>query len=105
LNIEIKLNQFKPSLNDSWLAGFTDALLRWGVFFVSVSSNRVIQRFSMAQKDAELEFSYLSQLIQGNLEKYKSYDRVVVNYLKLDTIIEYFSRHKLYSIKAKSLEK
>lgn len=59
----------------------------------------------MAQKDAELEFSYLSQLIQGNLEKYKSYDRVVVNYLKLDTIIEYFSRHKLYSIKAKSLEK
>jgi len=55
----------------------------------------------MAQKDAELEFSYLSQLIQGNLEKYKSYDRVVVNYLKLDTIIEYFSR-QLYSIKAKS---
>ena len=102
MDFEIKSNEFKPSLNDSWLAGFIDAE---GTFFVSVSKNRIIQRFALGQKDAESEFLYISKLINGNLEKIKNFDRVVVNYFKLDIIIEYLSRHKLYSLKAKSLEK
>jgi hypothetical protein len=101
-NIEIKSNQFKPTLNDGWLAGFIDAE---GSFFVSVCKNRIVQRFALGQKDAELEFSYLSKLIGGNLEKCKNcFSRVIVNYSNLGAIINYLSIHGLYSIKAKSLE-
>lgn len=101
-NIEIKSNQFNPSLNDNWLAGFIDAK---GSFLVSVCKTKIIQRFVLGQKDAELEFLYLSKLIQGYTEKLKQHDRIVINYLKLDTLIEYLNSHKLYSIKAKSFEK
>jgi len=101
-NIEIKSNQFNPSLNDNWLAGFIDAE---GSFLVSVCKTKIIQRFVLGQKDAELEFLYLSKLIQGYTEKLKQHDRIVINYLKLDTLIEYLNSHKLYSIKAKSFEK
>ena len=102
INIEIKNNEFIPSLNNGWLSGFTDAE---GSFFVSVSNHRIVQRFSLTQKDAELEFLYLKGLLKGNYEIYKTYSRVVVNFFALDIIIDYLSKYKLHSVKAKSLEK
>jgi len=59
----------------------------------------------LGQKDAELEFLYISKLINGYTEKDKIYNRVVVNYSKMNTVIDYLSSHKLISVKAKSLEK
>lgn len=102
LNLEINKGFLKPSLNDSWLAGFIDAE---GSFLVSVCKTKIVQRFVLGQKDAELEFLYLSKLVKGYTEKLKGHDRLVVNYLKLDILIEYLNTHKLYSIKAKSFEK
>ena len=102
--IVIKPHDFKPSLNDNWLAGFIDAE---GSFFCSVSKTRIYQKFAIGQKDAELEFLYLNTLINGyyNVEKSRDFYRIVLSYLKLDTIILYLSQHKLYSVKAQSLEK
>lgn len=101
----VKLNQkneFYPTLNHGWLSGFVDAE---GSFFVSVSKNRIVQRFSIAQKEAEPEFFYLKDLLKGNYELRKSYSRIVVNFCALDIIIDYLSRYKLHSVKAESLEK
>ena len=102
LNIEIKNPKFEPSLKDSWLAGFIDAE---GSFMVSVSKTKIIQRFVLGQKDAELEFVFLSKLINGYTEKLKGNDRLVINYLKLDILIEYLNIFKLKSAKAESFEK
>lgn len=102
INVEIKINEFIPFLNDGWLSGFIDAE---GSFFVSVSKNRIIQRFAIAQKDAESEFLFLKELLKGNYELRKVYSRVVVNFYALGTIIDYLVKSKLYSVKAKSLEK
>ena len=96
--------EFKPSLNDNWLAGFIDAE---GSFFCSVSKIRIYQKFAIGQKDAELEFLYLNTLINGyySVEKSKNFYRIVLSYRELDTIINYLSKHKLYSVKAQSFEK
>jgi len=102
LNIEIKENNFIPSLSDAWLAGFIDAE---GCFMVSVSKTKIVQRFVLGQKEAELEFIYLSKLINGYTEKLKGNDRIVINYLKLDLLVEYLSIYKLNSAKADSLKK
>lgn len=102
LNFDIKSNKINPTLTDSWLAGFIDAE---GSFIVTFSKTKITQRFVLGQKDAELEFLYISKLINGYTEKNKIYDRVVVNYSKMNTVIDYLSSHKLISVKAKSLEK
>jgi LAGLIDADG endonuclease/Proton-conducting membrane transporter len=102
LNISIKTNKFIPGLNDNWLVGFIDAE---GCFMVSVVRKKIFQRIVIGQKHAELEFVHLSKLINGYTEVLKKNDRIVVNYLKLDTIIQYLNVHKLRSIKAKSFEK
>ena len=101
-SIKLKQNEFCPTLNHGWLSGFVDAE---GSFFVSVSTNRVVQRFSIAQKDAEPEFFYLKDLLNGNYELWKNYSRIVVNFYALDIIINYLSKYELHSVKAKSLKK
>jgi len=93
---------YKPSLSDNWLAGFIDAE---GCFLVSVCKEKIIQRIVIGQKDAELEFNYLSNLLNGYTEKLKEHDRLVINYSNLSVIICYLNNHKLYSIKAKSYDK
>lgn len=104
---DISSNVFKPSLNDSWLAGFIDAE---GSFIVTVCKTKecktkIDQRIVIGQKNAESEFDYLSKLISGYTEKLKGHNRIVVNYLNLSCIILYLDNHKLYSIKAKSYDK
>jgi hypothetical protein len=102
LAIEILKTDFKPSLSDNWLAGFIDAE---GSFLVSVSKTKIIQRFVLGQKDAEAEFIYLSLLLDGYTEKLKNNDRLVINFRKLNNLLDYLKNHKLYSVKEKSLEK
>lgn len=102
LAIEILKTDFKPSLFDNWLAGFIDAE---GSFLVSVSKTKIIQRFVLSQKDAEPEFRYLSLLLNAYTEKLKNNDRLVINFKKLNIMLEYLKNHKLYSVKEKSLEK
>ena len=101
-SIKLKQNEFWPALNHGWLSGFVDAE---GSFFVSVSKNRIVLRFSIAQKNAEPEFFYLKELLKGNYELRKNYSRIVVNFYALDIIKDYLSRYKLHSVKAESLEK
>jgi hypothetical protein len=72
---------------------------------VSVCKTKIIQRFVIEQKDAELEFNLLSKLINGYTEKLRGNDRIVINYLKLDVLIEYLNTFKLNSVKAESFEK
>jgi hypothetical protein len=102
LKFNLLPNGFKPGLSDNWIAGFIDAE---GSFLVSVSKEKIIQRIVIGQKDAELEFKYLSNLLNGYTEKLKGHDRLVINYLNLSGIISYLNNHKLYSIKAKSYDK
>jgi hypothetical protein len=101
-NIEIKQNQFYPSLNHGWLSGFIDAE---GSFFVSVSKNRIVQRFALVQKDAKSEFLFLRELLKGNYEIRRDFSRIVVNFYALDIIIDYLTKYKLYSVKTESLVK
>jgi hypothetical protein len=102
LNIELLNNNFKPSLNDEWLVGFIDAE---GCFMVSISKAKIIQRFVLGQKNAEEEFIFISNLINGYTEKLKGYDRIVINYLKLDILIRYLNEFNLNSVKAESFDK
>jgi hypothetical protein len=93
---------FKPSLLDNWLAGFIEAE---GSFIVSVSKQKIIQRIVVGQKDAEIEFNYLSNMLTGYTEKLKGHNRLVINYSNLSKIIFYLNDHKLYSSKSKSYQK
>ena len=102
LSIEMKDFHFQPSLMNAWLAGFIDAE---GSFMVSVSKTKIIQRFVLAQKDAESEFIFISKLINGYTEKLKGHDRIVINYLKLDLLIEYLTIFELRTAKAQSFAK
>jgi len=72
-----------------------------------VSKTRIYQKFAIGQKDAEKEFLYLNNLIDGyySVEKSRNFHRIVLSYLKLNTIIDYLACHKLHSVKAQSLEK
>jgi hypothetical protein len=72
---------------------------------VSVSKTKIIQRFVLAQKDAESEFIFISKLINGYTEKLKGHDRIVINYLKLDLLIEYLTIFELRTAKAQSFAK
>lgn len=114
--LELKPHTFKPSLKDGWLAGLFDAT---GCVKMNVSTHSPNKSFSitqcltMYQKDAEAEFKYLSKITNGKPiffraeggKKMGCYYRVVVDYSGAGPIVEYFTRYKLYTIKAKSMEK
>jgi len=103
MNILYLDNRFKPSLNDSWLSGFTDAE---GCFTCSICQNKsktanlVRLRYILSQKGNSADMNYLANIVDGKKHYVKSYDgyNVVVNTTKLLPIIKYFN---FYSLKTK----
>ena len=108
MGFEAKAEIFVPCLKHNWLAGFIDAE---GSFIVTVTKRKtregmlIGQRIVLGQKDAEQEFNYLSNMLDGYTEKLKGHDRLVINYSNSDKILHYLSHHSLYSVKAKSYSK
>lgn len=95
--------KFKPSLNDAWLSGFTDAE---GCFTCSVYDNKsntaklVRLRYILSQKGNSENMQYLANILGGKTHFIKSYSgyNVTVNTTKLSPIILYFS---VYPLKTK----
>ena len=104
-NILFLDNDYKPSLNDTWLCGFTDAE---GCFTCSISKdkskvtnlNYVNLRYILSQKGNSENMDYLANIIGGKKHYIKSYDgyNVVLTTKKLLFIIRYFS---IYPLKTK----
>ncbi len=92
--------EFKPSLNDAWLSGFTDAE---GCFTCSVYDNKsntaklVRLRYILSQKGNSENMDHLAKIVGGKshyIESYCGYN-VTVNTTKLSPILLYFSFYPL----------
>jgi LAGLIDADG endonuclease len=99
MDISYKDTNFKPTLNDSWLCGFTDAE---GCFTSSISKIKnpsyiVSVRYILSQKSNKENMEYFSNLLNGYLTYLKSYDgyNVVVAKLNLTKTIKYFNEYQL----------
>lgn len=104
-NEEIKIidNSLEPSLNNAWLSGFTDAE---GCFTISIT-NRVFVRFILSQKGENELMQKIASLLNGKIHYLPSYDgyNMVVNLLKLITIINYIKKYPLKTKKSLSFKK
>lgn len=95
--------EFKPSLDDAWLSGFTDAE---GCFTCSVYDNKsktaklVRLRYILSQKGNSDSMDHLANVLGGKNHFLKSYDgyNVTVNTTNLFSILKYFN---LYPLKTK----
>lgn len=102
-NISYIDKEFKPSLNDAWLSGFTDAE---GCFTCSVYDNKsntaklVRLRYILSQKGNSENMDHLANILGGKKHFLKSYEgyNVTVNTTKLSPVIQYFS---FYSLRTK----
>ena len=92
----------KPSLNDSWICGFTDAE---GCFTCSLTKANdnprigglVRVRYILSQKGNFEQMNYLAGIFNGKthfLKQYGGYN-VTVNTTKLSIVVNYFSRYPL----------
>jgi LAGLIDADG endonuclease/Proton-conducting membrane transporter len=96
-------SSFKPSLNDAWLSGFTDAE---GCFTCSVYDNKsntaklVRLRYILSQKGNSDNMDHLADVLGGKKHLLKSYGgyNVTVNTTKLSPIVQYFN---IYPLKTK----
>jgi hypothetical protein len=95
-------NNFKPSLSDTWLCGFTDAE---GCFTCSIldklTFGRLVRlRYILSQKGNQKEKIYLANMLNGKVHFIKSYlgYNMTVNTTKLNLVIKYFD---FYSLKTK----
>ena len=99
-NIEIlEFNNKNPTLDNAWLAGFTDAE---GCFTLSFLKNKYISiRYILSQKNEDIFMNKLALLLDGKTYTLKcGTTNMTVNYLKLIKIIKYFNK---YSLKTKKL--
>jgi hypothetical protein len=99
-NIEIlEFNNNNPTLDNAWLAGFTDAE---GCFTLSYLKNKYISiRYILSQKNEDIFMNKLALLLDGKTYTLKcGTTNMTVNYLKLVKIIKYFNK---YSLKTKKL--
>jgi hypothetical protein len=102
-NIYCLNNNFKPSLKNAWLSGFTDAE---GCFTCSIYNNKsntdnlVRLRYILSQKGNSNNMDFLAKMIGGRKHFIKSYDGYIVTLStkKLSTIIKYFN---MFSLKTK----
>jgi hypothetical protein len=93
-------NKYKPSLDDNWLTGFTDAE---GCFTCSICENKsknahlIRLRYILSQKGNSNDMNYLADVVGGKNHYIKSYDgyNITVNTKKLLLIIKYFNRYPL----------
>ena len=93
---------FKPSLNDTWLLGFTDAE---GCFTCTINENLgtllktslISIRYILSQKGNMEEMNYLANITNGKKHYLLSYEgyNVVVTKGKLYNIVNYFKVNKL----------
>ena len=98
-NIGIIDKKNNPTLDNAWLAGFTDAE---GCFTVSITKrsekySQVNVRYIISQK-GELELmAKFKELLNGTLSYLKSYDgyNMSVHLTKLDKVLDYFNRYDL----------
>lgn len=96
-------SSFKPSLNDAWISGFTDAE---GCFTCYVYANKsntaklVRLRYILSQKGNSDNMDHLADVLGGKKHLLKSYGgyNVTVNTTKLSPIVQYFN---LYPLKTK----
>ena len=105
LLVKVNAFNFKPTLSDSWLAGFIDAE---GCFTASVRNDRarIAQKFNLVQKNADPEMTYISSLLKGILYKEKNkMSRLHISYSKASLLIEYLYKQELYTIKKISYSK
>jgi len=98
-NINLLDNNFKPTLKDTWLLGFTDAE---GCFTCSAlvdknNKRKVYIRYVLSQKMNEDLAIYLAKLINGYYSYLKSYDGYNITSTTNNTnqICLYFNKHKL----------
>lgn len=99
-NIEIlEFNKNEPTLDNAWLAGFTDAK---GCFTLSYLKNKYVSiRYILSQKNEDLFMNKLALLLEGKTYTLKcGTTNMTVNYLKLIKIIKYINK---YSLKTKKL--
>ena len=100
-NVYCLNNDFKPSLEDAWLSGFTDAE---GCFTCSIYDNKfdniIRLNYILSQKGNFNNMDYLASIIGGRKHYIKSYDgyNIILNTKKLFTIIKYFN---MFSLKTK----
>lgn len=98
-NIKILENKNEPTLENAWLAGFTDAE---GCFTISFIKNKYfIIRYILSQKYEDNFMNKLALLLDGNTYILKcGTTNMVVNYLNLIKIIKYLNK---YGLKTKKL--
>lgn len=116
-NIKILENNNLPTLNNAWLAGFTDTE---GCFTMGLNNKNtnlninyitldnkppkkiyISMRYIISQKDEDIFLNSLANLLKGKLYKLKcNTTNLVVNYTNLNIIIKYINK---YSLKTKKL--
>ena len=88
---------------EGWLSGLIDAE---GCFIVTLSKDKIGQRFVLSQKDAKEEMDEISDMIRGYGETGKGeMDRVVVNYSKAEKLMRYLEDNELRSVKGISFRR
>jgi len=109
VTIELIPHTFKPSLSDSWLAGLFDASGSVKLDVLSRSKDldvSINQCLSIYHKEDKVEFEYLSKLVNGKfLKKERNRYIVTVDYKDINSLVNYFSMFKLYTVKAESMIK
>lgn len=110
-NVQLINNSQPITINNGWLAGFTDAE---GCFTASVMEQKILPvrykvsvRYILAQRSAEAELKQLAPLLDAKVSFQKSYagHSLVISFGYLKKILNYFTKFPLKTKKRLSLYK